>query len=151
MPRVPWHLFQRRQRDAHLVVGVGAQTDRATTGDELQEAQSVLTRFVKKQRLSGDYAATVVRDSGRPELYFAFEEEGAAQELAAVLKAKVTESYQGWASQRAFELDGETLAAVEATLPLSKPGPRHPPAEGSSMGRRIRRGPWTPVKRDDDR
>ena len=67
MPRVPWHLFQHRQREAHLVVGVGVQTDRAMIGDELRDAQSVLTRFVNKQRLSGDYAATVVRDGGRPE------------------------------------------------------------------------------------
>ena len=150
MSRVPWHLFQHRQREAHLVVGVGVQTDRAITGDELQDAQSVLTRFVNKQRLSGDYAATVVRDSGRPELYLAFEDEGAAQELAVVLRAQATDSYQGWASQRAFELDGETLAALAASLPPPRPRSRQPPPEGSPMSRRIRRGPWTPVKRDDD-
>ena len=98
MSRVPWHLFQDRQHRAHLVVAVIALPDGPPGGDELAAAQSVLTRLVKKHKLTGDYAATVVRDTGRPEAYFAFEDEAEAAKLAAILKAKVTRRYPGWAT-----------------------------------------------------
>ena len=76
MSRVPWHLFQDRQPRAHLVVGAIAKADGPVGSDELTAAQSVLKRLVRKQDPAGDYAATVVRDTGRPEVYFAFEDEG---------------------------------------------------------------------------
>jgi hypothetical protein len=81
----------------------------------------VLKRLVSKQKPAGDYAATVVRDTGRPEVYFAFEDEADARKLAAAVKAKATGSYPGWASQWAFRLDGATVTALAASLP--------PPAE----------------------
>ena len=149
MSRVPWHLFQDRQQRAHLVVAVIALPDGPPGGDELTLAQSVLTRLVKKHKLAGDYAATVVRDAGRSELYFAFEDEADAKKLAALLKAEVTGSYPGWATQRAFQLDGAMVTALAAALPTPKTRPRHLPAAGSSHQRSPRRGARTPITRPE--
>ena len=132
MSRVPWHLFQDRQPRAHLIVGVLALADGPPGGDDLTAAQSVLMRLVRKHKLAGDYAATVVRDTGLPEAYFAFEDEADATKLAALLKAEVTGSYPGWATQRAFQLDGAMVTALAASLPAPKTRPRHLPEDGSS-------------------
>ena len=72
MSRVPWYLFQDRQQRAHLIVAVIAVADGPPAGDELAAAQSVLLRLVKMHKPTNDYAATVVRDSGRSEVYLAF-------------------------------------------------------------------------------
>ena len=149
MSRVPWHLFQDRQQRAHLVVAVIALADGPPGGDELTLAQSVLTRLVKKHKLAGDYAATVVRDAGRSELYFAFEDEADAKKLAALLKAEVTGSYPGWATQRAFQLDGAMVTELAASLPAPKTRPRRLPEDGSSHQRSPRRGARTPFTRPE--
>jgi hypothetical protein len=114
MSRVPWHPFQDRQPRAHVVVG--ALGEAATDGDELAATIYVLMRLIRQQKPAGDYAATVVRDAGRPEIYLAFEEEGDARKFAAAVKAKASGSYPGWASQRAFQLDGVKLTALAASF-----------------------------------
>ena len=149
MSRVPWHLFQDRQPRAHLVVGAAEQAEGPVAGDELKAFHSLLTRLVAKQEPVGDYAATVVRDAGRPEVHYAFEEQAAAQQFAAAVKAEATVSYPGWASQRAFELDGAKLAELEASLPAPRTRPRQGQIDQSALARRVRRGPWTPIRRDD--
>jgi hypothetical protein len=103
----------------------------------LSAAQSVLLRLVRKQKPAGNYASTMVRDAGRPEIYLAFEDEGAAREFAAVVKAKATGSYPGWASQRAFQLDGAKVTTLAASL--SAPKTRQPLPEEGLMPRRSRR------------
>jgi hypothetical protein len=75
MSRVPWHPFQDRQPRAHLVVGAAAHAEGPVAGDELKAFHSLLTRLVAKQEPVGDYAATVVRDAGRSEVHFAFEDQ----------------------------------------------------------------------------
>jgi hypothetical protein len=149
MSRVPWHLFQDRQPRAHLVVGAGVQATEPGGGEELRGVQSVLKRLVTNQKPAGDYAATMVRDGGRPEIYLAFEDEGDARKFAAAVKAEATVSYPGWASQRAFELDGAKLAELEASLPAPRTRPRQGHIDQSALVPRVRRGPWTPIRRDD--
>jgi hypothetical protein len=133
MARVPWHLFQDRQPRAHLLVAA-MEADFAV-GPDLQAAQSVLHRFVRKQKPSSDYATTVVRQTGRPEVYLAFEDEGDARKLADAVEAEVTVGYPGWASQRVFQLDGVKVTELAASLPAPKTRP--PPDEGSVPGRRV--------------
>jgi hypothetical protein len=111
--------------------------------------QYVLKRLVSKQKPVGDFAATVVRDAGRPEVYFAFDDEADAQKFAAALGAETTASYPGWASQRAFEMDGQKLKVLEASLPLPRRYERLDPPDGSSLRIRLRRGPRSPIKRYD--
>jgi hypothetical protein len=131
-----------RQPRAHLVVGAIAKADGPVGSDELTAAQSVLKRLVRKQDPAGDYAATVVRDTGRPEVYFAFEDEADARKLA-------TGSYPGWANQRAFQLNGAAVTELATSLSAPKTRPRQPPSDGSPRPRRVRRGPRTPITRGD--
>jgi hypothetical protein len=151
MSRVSWLLFQDRQPPAHLIVGVLVLADGSAGGDELTAAQSVLLRLARKQKARGDYASTVVRDAGRQEIYLAFEDGGDAKEFAAAMNAKATGSYPGWASQRAFRLDGAKVTALAASLPAPKTRPRQPLPEEGSMPRRSRRWglPQAPSSRRD--
>jgi hypothetical protein len=96
MSRVPWHLFEGLQPQAHLVVGAIVQVAGAADGDELAATQYVLKRLVSKQKPAGDYAATVVRDTGRPEVYFAFEDEADARKLAAAWSAPLWPDRRAW-------------------------------------------------------
>jgi hypothetical protein len=146
MSRVPWHLFKDRQLGAHLVVGAA---DGPVGVEELTAAQSVLTRLVRKQEPAGDYAATVVRDAGHPEVYFAFEDEADARKLAAAVQAEADDSYPGWATQRTLQLDGAKVAAWAASLPAPKVHRNETPPDGPSLARRVRRGPRTPNTRLD--
>jgi hypothetical protein len=134
---------------AHLVVGAIAEPDAPIGGDALAEAQVVLRRLVNEQKPAGDYAATLVRDTGRPEVYLAFDDEGDARKFASAVKAKATGSYPRWASQRAFQLDGAKLAELEASLPAPRTRPRQGQIDQSALARRVRRGPWTPIRRDN--
>jgi hypothetical protein len=142
MPKVPWHLFQDRQPRAHLVVGAAEHAEGPVVGDELKAFHSLLTRFVMKQKPAGDYAATLVRDAGRPEVYLAFDDEGDALEFASAVKAQATGSCPGWANQRAFQLDGAKLTALAASLPPRRIRPKKPPSDESHLPGRIRRRPW---------
>jgi hypothetical protein len=72
MSRVPWHLLQDRQLQVHLVVGAIVRSDGPIGEDELTAAKVVLRRLVTTHEPAGDYAATLVRDTGRPEVHFAF-------------------------------------------------------------------------------
>jgi len=150
MSRVPWHVFQDRQPRAHLVVGAIVRVAGSDDGDELAVMQYVLKRVVSNQKPAGDYAATVARDGGRPEAYFAFDDEADAHKFAAAVKAGAIGSHPGWASQRAFELNGGKLAKLEGSLPAPKTRPRQPPSDGSSLAGRLRSGPRAPMKRYDE-
>jgi hypothetical protein len=150
MSKVPWHLLEGHQARAHLVVGAIVEPDAPIGGDELTEALVVLRRLVNEQKPAGDYAATLVRDTGRPEMYFAFKDEGDARRFAAAVKAELIGSHPGWASQRAFEVDGAKLRELEASLPLPKRDPRRGPRDGSSLRIRVRRGPRVPITRYDE-
>jgi hypothetical protein len=149
MSRVPWHLFKDRQPRAHLVVGALVQTDEPFGGDELTAAQSVLTRLARKHTPAGDYAATMVRDTGRREAYFAFDDDTEARKFAAAVQAKASDSCLGWASRRVFELDSARLADLEASLPPSRKRPRREQIDQPALARHVSRGPWTPIRRDD--
>src|ERR1700730_11978449 len=141
LPRPPAASPPRRGRD-----GATAPMD----GDELAEAQVVLRRLVNEQKPAGDYAATLVRDTGRPEVYLAFDDEGDARKFASAVKAKAPGSYPGWASQRAFQLDGAKLTALAASLPPPRIRPKKPPSDESPLPGRIRRRPWISRITHDD-
>jgi hypothetical protein len=93
-------------------------------GEELAAVQYVLKRLVSNQKPSGDYTASVARDGVRPELYFAFDNEADARRFAAVLAVEATNKYPGWASQRAFEIDGARFRELKASLPAGRRQPK---------------------------
>jgi hypothetical protein len=122
MSRVPWHLFEERQPRAHLVVG--ALSDLAAGGDDLATTLNLLKRLIRELKFKGDYAATVSREAGRPEIYLAFDDEGEAKQFASAFEAGPAASHAGWASQRAIELGSAKLATMEASLPTPETKPR---------------------------
>jgi hypothetical protein len=124
MSRVPWPQFLHRQSQAHLVVGELVEVTDSEYGDELAAVQYVLKRLVSNQKPSGDYTASVARDGVRPELYFAFDNEADARKFAAVLAAEATDKYPGWASQRAFEIDGARFRELKTSLPAARRQPK---------------------------
>jgi hypothetical protein len=146
--KVPWHLFQARQPRAHLVVGALAEV--AADGDELAATLNLLKRLVRQQKPAGDYATTLARDSGRPEMYFAFDDEADARKFAATLEAGPTGRYPSWASQWTFEVDGEKLRVLAASLPLPKWEKRRSPPDRSSLRIRIRQWRRAPNTRYDE-
>ena len=150
MSRVPWPQFLHRQPQTHLVVGVVAQAEGPVGGDELNTVLKLLGRLVKQQKPGGDYAATVVRDTGRPEVHFAFVDEADAKKFGDAVQAETTDIHSGWASERAFDLPSEKLASLEASLPAPRYSPRQRIADGAQLSRWIRRGSWTPYKRRDE-
>jgi hypothetical protein len=146
MSRVPWPIIKERQPRAHLVVAT-MEAD-CLVGPDLKAAQQLLQRFITEQKPSSDYATTVVREAGRPELYISFENEGDARKFAAAVEAKAIGTHPSWASQRAFELDSARLAELEASLPPPRTRPRREQTD-ESLARRIKRGSWTPIRRED--
>jgi hypothetical protein len=130
-------------------VGVVVQAAGPAGGTELNAARNLLIRLVKQQKPGGDYAATVVRETGRPEVHFAFVDEADARRFGDAVQAETTDIYSGWASQRAFDLPGTKLTNLEASLPAPRTRPRQGQIDQSALAPRVRRGPWTPVKRDD--
>jgi hypothetical protein len=150
MSKVPWHLLEGRQARAHLVVGAIVQANGPDGLNDSTAAPTVLRRLVNKQKPAGDYAATVFREAGWPEVCFAFEDEADARTFAAAVQAEPIGSYPGWASQRAFEMDGAMLRALEASYPLPKREVKRVPAAGSSPPSRVPRGPRGPIKRYDE-
>jgi hypothetical protein len=143
--RVPWHLFQDCQLRAHLVVGAIVQADGPAGLNDSTAALAVLKRLARKQKPAGDYAATVVREAGWPQVYFAFNDEADAQQFAAALGAETTASHPGWASQRAFEMAGAKIRELQAFLPPQRV--KSDPPDGTSQRIRVRRGPRAPVTR----
>jgi hypothetical protein len=129
-------------------VAAVAQAAGPPGGDELSEVQLVLKRLVTNQKPAGDYATTVVRDAGRPEIYLAFEDEGDARKFAATVEAGPTGSYLGWASQRAFEMAGAKIRELQASLPPQRV--KRDPPDGTSQRIRVRRGPRAPNTRYDE-
>ena len=91
MSRVPWPEFLNRQTQVHLVVGVVAKAEGPVGGDELNAVRNLLNRLVRQQKLAGDYAATVVKDTGRPEVYFAFVEEADARTFGDTVQTETTD------------------------------------------------------------
>ena len=87
-------------------------------------ALAVLRRLARRRSPHGDYAATVIREAGWPEVYFAFNDEADAQKFAAAVQAEPIGSYQGWASHRSFEIDGAKIRKLEASLPAARIQPK---------------------------
>ena len=105
---------------------------------------------MREQKPAGDYADTVVREAGWPEIYFAFANEADAQKFAACLEADPIESHPGWASRRAFEIDLVKVRQLGASLPPASRPPSLPPSYEARPPRRTRRGPRAPVRRYDE-
>ena len=117
MSKVPWHVFRSDHPRAHLVAA-SIEAAELVGSPDLKIAKTVLERLVKTLAPSGDYATSIVRETGQPEVHLAFENELDARKLADSVQATTTGRYLGWTSQRAFELDAASVDAMASGLPL---------------------------------
>jgi hypothetical protein len=144
MSRQSWHLFEGRRPRAHLVVAV----INAETGPGPRHAQLVLERLVRQQQPIGDYATTVVRENGGPEVFLGFQEEGDARTLGEALQAAETGSLRGWMTRRIAQLDRAVIAAIVASLPAPRVRPKET-SEELNRRPRIRGSSRAPIVRLD--
>jgi hypothetical protein len=126
MSKVPWHIFRNDHPQAHLVAA-SIEAAELVGSPDLKTAKTILERLVKTLGPTGDYATSIVRETGQPEVHLAFENEFDARKLADSVQADMTSRYHGWASQRAFALDAAAVDALASGLPLLR---RHGPQTG---------------------
>ncbi len=119
MSKVPWPQFTSSHPRAHLLAA-SVPAARDVGNSDLKTAQYALGRLIREMAPSGDYATTLVRAAGRPEVYLAFEHEDDARKIAQAVQAKVSRRYAGWASQRAFRLEAATVSAMLSAHPPVK-------------------------------
>jgi hypothetical protein len=117
MSKVPWHVFRNDHPRAHLVAA-SIEAAELVGSPDLKAAKTILERLVKTLGPTGDYATSIVRETGEPEVHLAFENEPDARKLADSVKAVRTDRYHGWASQRAFALGAASVDALASGLPL---------------------------------
>jgi hypothetical protein len=124
MSKVPWHVFRSDHPRAHLVAA-SIEAAELVGSPDLKTAKAILERLVKTLAPAGDYATSIVRETGLPEVHLAFANELDARKLAESVQAAMTGRYHGWASQRAFALDAAAVDAMASGLPpLRKRGPK---------------------------
>lgn len=122
MPKMVWTTFVAHHPGGHLVVAtvpIEAGQDIGTR--HLRELHAWLSRLVARLAPVGDYAVTIVRDAGLPEIHAAFAERSDADRLAATVKARPQGianlgRHPEWGSRRVFVLDEPTGAAIAASL-----------------------------------
>jgi len=117
MSKVPWHVFRNDHPRAHLVAA-SIKAAELVGSPDLKTAKTILERLIKTLGPTGDYATSIVRETGQPEVHLAFENEPDARKLADSVKAARADRYQGWASQCAFALDAASVDALASGLPL---------------------------------
>ena len=117
MSKVPWHVFRNDHPRAHLVAA-SIEAAELVGSPDLKTAKTILERLVKTLGPTGDYATSIVRETGQPEVHLAFENEPDARKLGDSVQAGMTSRYHGWASQRAFALDAASVDALASGLPL---------------------------------
>jgi hypothetical protein len=117
MPKMVWSTFVARHPGGHLVAAtVPIETDQDIGTRHVKDLHAKLSRLLTRLAPVGDYAVTIVRDSGPPEIHTAFSERSDADRLAATVKARPTGRYPEWGSRRLFVLDEPTGSAIAASL-----------------------------------
>jgi hypothetical protein len=122
MPKMVWTTFVARHPGGHLVVAtvpIEAGQDIGTR--HLRDLHAWFSKLVARLTPVGDYAVTIVRDAGLPEIHAAFAERSDADRLAATVKARPPDGvnpgrHPEWGSRRLFVLDEPTGAAIAASL-----------------------------------
>ena len=127
MSKVPWHVFRSEHPRAHLVAA-SIEAAELVGSPDLKTAKTILERLVKALAPVGEYATSIVRETGEPEVHLAFANELDARKLADLVRAAMTDRYHGWASQRAVGLDAAAVDALASGLPLARR--RSPQASG---------------------
>lgn len=117
MPKMAWSTLVATHPGGHLVAAtVPVRQDQDIGTRYLKELHTQFGKLLTRLAPVGDYAITIVRDVGPPEIHAVFAERGDADRLAATVKARSTGRSPEWASRRLFVLDEATSAAIAASL-----------------------------------
>lgn len=117
MRKMAWSTLVARHPGCHLVAAsVPVRQDQDIGTRHLKELHGLLSRLLTRLAPVGDYAVTIVRDVGPPEIHAAFAERGDADRLAATVNARSTGRSPEGASRRVFVLDEPAAAAIAASL-----------------------------------
>jgi hypothetical protein len=108
MVKLPWIDFLSIHAGAHLLWASQSEEEQ-----DMRPIAAKLSAVIERQKLKGDYAVGVLRGTGTPKVGCAFADEGAARVVAAIVGAKLLEPADGWASERCFTLDANTLAGID--------------------------------------
>jgi hypothetical protein len=109
MPAVRWRNFLDECSGPHLVVArlPSQVVESGFQASNTRVTQLMLARLFNNMPLQGRFAISVERSRGETELMCAFEHAADAEAVARVVNAHGVAPYEGWASQRSFDLDGE--------------------------------------------
>ena len=110
----------------------------------------MLVRLVRAQKPVSYYAATVVRETGRPEVHLAFKDKGDARQLVTALKGTPTTNCPGWATAWTLQLTAGMVRELAASLPAPKSAKRQDPPDDFSQWIRARGPRIGPVRRYDE-
>jgi hypothetical protein len=113
MPKRTLTEFLDTHRDAHLVA---ALPPKSRADENLRTQARKLLRAVEFGKPRGDYAVGVVRETGRPQLFCAFEDQADAQAFVDFVGARPTQDYSSWASQYVFDLNHAKLIQLDRSI-----------------------------------
>jgi hypothetical protein len=106
MPKTDWSELAQT-KSAHLIIATFAGTpSEPTYQPTARRTQLTLTRLFKRL-VRGRFAVIIERSRGHAEILCSFEEAADADAFARLVGAFPISSHTGWASQRAFLVDGE--------------------------------------------
>jgi hypothetical protein len=113
MPKRTLTEFLDTHRDAHLVAGL---PPKSRADENLRTQARKVLRAVEFGKPRGDYAVGVVRETGRPQLFCAFEDQADAQAFVDFVGARPTQDYSAWASQYVFDLNHAKLIQLDRSI-----------------------------------
>jgi hypothetical protein len=118
MRSMSWPAFLKNFPQGHLVVAVAVDVGADEIGSrKLRGLRDLLHRVIGRMASpNGHFALTVSRAAGFPEILCGFEGKADADALVVVGKAQATDRYPGFATQRVFDLNTATEAALAAGL-----------------------------------
>ncbi len=118
MRSMSWPAFLENFPHGHLVVAVAVDVGADEIGSRrLRGLRDLLHRIIGRVASSnGGFALTVSRTAGFPKILCGFETQADADVLVGLARARPTDRYPGFATQRVFNLDTATEAALRAGL-----------------------------------
>lgn len=110
-----WPAFLKNFPNGHLVVAMAVDVGADEIGSRrLRKLRDLLLHVIGATANSGDFALTVSRAAGFPEILCGFAAKEDADAFASLARAGATDRYPGFATQRLFRLDAILEAALRA-------------------------------------
>jgi hypothetical protein len=128
MAQLPWVDFLQLQSKAHLVAAIVVPT---RSSSYLLRLRRLLVTVIEEGRPASDFATAIVRPTEVAQIQCAFLDQGDADRLARLAKARRRPQDFGWASHRAFTFDAGMELALAGNL-ATPPRPTKPDTPGGT-------------------